>query len=149
MPRCTHRSDSQGPAGQPGPRRRSAGFTLIELMIAVVIVAVLLAVAIPSYREHVRKSSRAEAQAYMMAVETRQQQFLVDTRAYAATVAVVGVPVPTNVAAAYTLNMPAPTAVPPAYTLTLTPKTEQSSERCGTLSINSAGTKTAAVSGCW
>ena len=149
MPRRTDCLDCQGPAGHPGPRRRSAGFTLIELMIAVAIVAVLLAVAMPSYREHVRKSSRAEAQAYMMAVETRQQQFLVDTRAYAATVAVVGVAVPANVNAAYTLDMPTPTAVPPAYTLTLTPKTGQSGERCGILSINSAGTKTAAVSGCW
>ena len=149
MPRRTDCLDCQGLAGHPGPRRRSAGFTLIELMIAVAIVAVLLAVAMPSYREHVRKSSRAEAQAYMMAVETRQQQFLVDTRAYAATVAVVGVAVPANVNAAYTLDMPTPTAVPPAYTLTLTPKTGQSGERCGTLSINSAGTKTAAVSGCW
>ena len=149
MPRRTDCLDCQNPAGHHGPRRRSAGFTLIELMIAVAIVAVLLAVARPSYREHVRKSSRAEAQAYMMAVETRQQQFLVDTRAYAATVAAVGVSVPANVNAAYTLDMPTPTAVPPAYTLTLTPKIGQSSERCGTLSINSVGTKTAAVAGCW
>ena len=149
MPLRTDCPDRLGPAGYRVPRQQHAGFTLIELMIAVAIVAVLLAVAMPSYREHVRKSSRAEAQAYMMAVETRQQQFLVDTRAYAATLAVVGVAVPANVDAAYTLDMPTPTAVPPAYTLTLTPKTRQSSERCGTLSINSVGTKTAAVSGCW
>ncbi len=149
MPLRTNCPESPGPSGHRGPRQRSAGFTLIELMIALAIVAVLVAVAVPSYREHVRKSSRAEAQAYMMAVETRQQQFLVDTRAYAATLAALGVSVPANVEAAYTLNMPTPTAVPPAYTLTLAPRTRQSGERCGTLSINSAGTKTAAVAGCW
>ena len=149
MPFRTDCPDCPGPIGYRGPRQRYAGFTLIELMIALAIVAVLVGVALPSYREHVRKSSRAEAQAYMMAVETRQQQFLVDTRAYAATLVAVGVPVPANVDAAYTLNMPTPGAVPPAYTLTLTPKTSQSGERCGILSINSAGTKTAAVSGCW
>ena len=149
MPRPADCHPFQRTAGHAVLRQRSAGFTLIELMIAVAIVAVLLAVAMPTYQEHVRKSSRAEAQAYMMAVEARQQQFLVDTRAYAGTLVATGVTVPSHVEAAYTLAMPTPTAAPPAYTLTLSPKTQQAAERCGTLSINSTGTKTAAVSGCW
>lgn len=128
-------------------RPPSRGFTLIELMIAVAVVAILAAIAMPSYREHIRKSRRAEAQSFMMAVAGRQQQFMVDTRAYATTVAGTGIAVPSNVDAAYTVSMPAPTAS--AFTLTLTPKTDQSSERCGTLSIDQNGTKTAAVSGCW
>lgn len=127
----------------------ACGFTLIELMIAVVIVAILAAVALPSYREQVRRSTRAEAQSYMMAVASRQQQFLTDTRAYAALLTTVGVAVPANVDAAYTADLPTPGTSPPTFTLTLTPKGNQVGEACGTLSINHAGVKTAAKTGCW
>jgi type IV pilus assembly protein PilE len=123
------------------------GFTLIELLITVALVSILAAIALPSYQAHIRKSTRSEAQSFMMTVAARQQQFLVDTRAYAATVSAVGVAVPTKVAAAYTVNMPPPTAT--GFTLTLTPTGAQAQEPCGTLSINQAGTKTAAQSGCW
>lgn len=125
------------------------GFTLIELMIAVAIVAILVAVALPSYQEHVRKSRRAEAQSFLMAVAARQQQFLVDTRAYSGSLADIGVPLPDNVAAAYDITPTATAGPPPAFSITATPKSGQASERCGTLSIDQAGTKTAAVSGCW
>ena len=130
-------------------RRHAAGFTLIELMITVAIVVTLISVALPSYLDHLRKSRRAEAQAYMMAVATRQQQFLDDTRGYATVLAAWGVAVPANVDGAYTLAMPTPGVNPPSFTLTLTPKTAQASERCGTLTLDAAGTKGASVSGCW
>jgi type IV pilus assembly protein PilE len=128
-------------------RTPSRGFTLIELMITVAVVAILAAVALPNYREHIRKSRRAEAQSFMMAVAARQQQFMVDTRAFAATVDAVGIPVPANVSAAYTATMPAPGTS--TFTLTLTPNADQASDKCGTLSIDQNGTKTAAMTGCW
>jgi type IV pilus assembly protein PilE len=129
-------------------RPRPSGFTLIELMITVAVVAILAAIAYPSYQQHVRKSRRAEAQAFMMAVAARQQQFLVDTRSYADTLDTVGVPTPANVSLAYT---PALAASAPAttFTLTLTPKAIQAAETCGTLSIDHVGIKTPATSGCW
>ncbi len=46
--------------------RRRCGFTLIELMIAMVIVAIIVAIAYPSYVEQVRKSRRAEAKAVLL-----------------------------------------------------------------------------------
>jgi type IV pilus assembly protein PilE len=129
-------------------RSNTRGFTLIELMITVAVVAILAAVAFPSYQQHVRKSRRAEAQAFMMAVAARQQQFLVDTRSYAATLDAVGISTPSNVALAYT---PALAASAPAntFTLTLTPKSIQSAESCGELSIDHSGSKTPATGGCW
>lgn len=138
------------PRATRSPRARAeCGFTLIELMIAVAIVAILTAVALPSYRDSVRKSVRAEAQAFVQAVAGRQQQFLVDRRSYAATVAEVGIAVPANVAAAYTLSLTVDGGPPPGFTLQAVPRGSQVGERCGTLGIDQAGVKTAAVGGCW
>ncbi len=130
-------------------KQKQSGFTLIELMVAVAIVAILAAVALPAYQSYLRKSYRAEAQAYLMAVSVRQQQFLIDTGAYSNSLTTIGVPTPSNVSTAYDLTLTAPAATPPTFTVTATPKQIQSSEACGTLSINQTGTKTAAVSGCW
>ena len=128
---------------------RVRGFTLIELIIVIAIVALLVAVALPSYRDHVRKSRRAEAQAYMMSVAGRQQQFLVDTRAYAATLATINIPTPTDVSTSYTLTLNVVAGPPPTFTLTATPTADQVNEKCGTLTINQTGAKTAALSSCW
>jgi len=130
---------------------RARGFTLIEVMVAVAIVAVLAGVALPSYREHLRKSRRAEAQAYLMAVASRQQQFLLDTRAYATTLSAVGIAAPATVAASYDLVVATVAGPPPTFRLTATPKatTDQVSERCGTLAIDQTGAKFAALGTCW
>ena len=125
------------------------GFTLIELMVTVAVVAILAAVALPTYRDHIRKSRRAEAQSFLLAVASRQQQFLVDTRSYSATLVGVGIPTPSTVALAYNLVLAAPAGSPPSFTLTATPISDQTGERCGPLSIDHNGTKTAAISGCW
>ena len=55
-------------------RNRVRGFTLIELMIAVAIIGILVAVAYPSYQGQVRKANRAAAQQFMLDVAMREQQ---------------------------------------------------------------------------
>jgi type IV pilus assembly protein PilE len=58
------------------------GFTLIELMIALAVVAVLAAVAYPSYSDYVRRSRITEATTGLNDVRTRMEQFFQDNRRY-------------------------------------------------------------------
>ena len=61
------------------------GFTLIEVMIAVAIIAILVAVALPSYQEYLKKGRRAAAQTLMMEIANRESQYLLDARQYTPT----------------------------------------------------------------
>jgi type IV pilus assembly protein PilE len=64
-------------------KRQSRGFTLIELIVAVVIVAILATIAIPTYREYVMRSHRRAAQAAMADIATREMQYFAANRAFA------------------------------------------------------------------
>ncbi len=62
--------------------KRERGFNLIELMIVVVIVAILTAVALPSYIAQVQKSRRAEAKSALTQIATLQEQFRTEQNRY-------------------------------------------------------------------
>lgn len=68
-------------------RSRSAGFTLIEVMIVVAIIAILAGVAMPAYTDYVRRGQIQEAFANLSAYSTRLEQYYQDNRRYAATAA--------------------------------------------------------------
>lgn len=63
-------------------QRLSRGFTLIELVIVVLIVAILAAVAIPSYRKYVIRSHRVDAQAALIDVAAREERYFYSKNAY-------------------------------------------------------------------
>ncbi|WP_347881010.1 type IV pilin protein [Pseudomonas sp. LA21] len=122
--------------------RRNSGFTLIELMITVAIVAILAAVAYPSYKQYVIRANRSEAQAYLMDIAQRQQQYLMDARAYADSDTTLGASQPSRVAANYTITITVGSGLPPSFTAKAAPKSGTMQAGDGDLSINQAGTKT-------
>src|SRR5258705_11108197 len=67
---------------EPQGSGRGRGFTLIELMIRVAIIAVLSAIAYPSYRESVAKSRRSDAQAVLVQGNQWMERFYAENYAY-------------------------------------------------------------------
>jgi type IV pilus assembly protein PilE len=76
---------------------RSRGFTLIELMITVAIVAILAAVAYPSYVDHIRRSRISEATGLLSMTRVRLEQFYQDNSRTYGTGSACGVAMPTGV----------------------------------------------------
>jgi len=75
-----------------------SGFTLIEVMITVAVVAILAAIALPSYFDYITRSRLVEARANLADMRTRMEQFFLDNRTYPATcVAATAVPGPTQI----------------------------------------------------
>jgi len=125
--------------------RKRGGFTLIELMITVAVIAILAAIALPSYTQYVIRSKRSAAQAQMMDIANRQQQFLIANRSYAnkAALTASGYALPSEVASNYSYDVTlSPPSGVPGFTLTFTPLGTQQSD--GTLTLNSEGVKTPA-----
>jgi type IV pilus assembly protein PilE len=64
-------------------RRPSRGFTLIELMITVAIVAILAAIAIPNYRNYVIRGQLVDATTALAALRANMERYYQDNRTYA------------------------------------------------------------------
>ncbi len=62
--------------------KKHAGFTLTELLIVLIIIAILTTIAVPSYREALRRSDRRAAQSAMMEIANRERQAFVANRAF-------------------------------------------------------------------
>jgi len=62
--------------------KNSKGFTLIELMIAVVVISIIAAIAYPSFMEQIKKARRSDAKQSLMAVAAKLEQFYQDNKGY-------------------------------------------------------------------
>lgn len=151
---------------------RTAGFTLVEMMVVVAIATILFAVAIPSYMTYVRQSRRTEARTAVLDLAGREERFFSTNGAtysvtagqlgYAALPAAVGsgyyqltVCVPANANCTAGLGMPNPPAAP-SYTIVATPVAGQSQVndvQCTAFAVDSLGQQFATGTGgtayCW
>ena len=66
----------------PARRARAAGFTLLEVMVTVVIVAILASIALPMYVEHVRRGKVTEIASVLGNGQVELEQFYLDNKTY-------------------------------------------------------------------
>ena len=131
--------------------KRAPGFTLIELMIVVAVVAILASIAIPSYQEQMRKSRRAQAKADLVEyAQMAERYFTVNNTYVGFTLPTAQSPREAGSTARYNLAV-APAAT--TFTISATATGSQASDRCGDLGITNTGQKTetgsASLSECW
>lgn len=132
------------------------GFTLVELMIVVAIIGILSAIAYPSYTQYVVKSNRSAAEGFMLAIAGKQEQYMLDARAYATSITALSITTPSEVSKNYTVTVTANnTATPPTHTISAAPfGTQQAQDtKCATLTLDQTGAKgksgTGTLADCW
>jgi type IV pilus assembly protein PilE len=119
--------------------RKQNGFTLIELVITVAVIALLAAIALPSYQQYVIRSKRSAAQAAMMDIANREQQYMLANRSYADKAAL-NYALPDDVGSNYTYDIELSTGVP-GFTITFTPTATSSQASDGALKLDNQGVK--------
>ena len=153
---------------------KSRGFTLVELMVAVAIVGILASVAYPSYRNHIRRASRAEARGILLeTAQILEKNYSVNgcyhrtdaacanattTGANTMSVVLTGLNLtqsPKTGTAKYNITVAYPTAAPCSlgncFTLSAAPTGVMAGDACGTYTLTHAGGQGSGgtVTDCW
>jgi type IV pilus assembly protein PilE len=136
-------------------RTKQDGFTLIELMIVVAVIAVLTAIAVPMYRDFVVRSNRSDAIISLTELANLQEKHYSNEMAYTTTLADLSY---TNTSPEGFYSLGITTSATVDYTLTATPVGQQfqDDETCRQFTLNSFGQRSAQDSGgndtsqqCW
>lgn len=130
-------------------KKQAHGFSLVELMVVVAIIGILLAIAVPNYRDYIRKARKSAATATLAEIASREGQYLVNARQYfelkadGTTVpAGVRVTVPDDVKTYYVVTaLPDTSVTPVTFVVTAVPIAGMGQESLGTLQLNSDGTR--------
>ena len=145
---------------------KQRGVTLIELLIAMVVLALIASFAYPSYMNYVVDTKRTAAASMLLQVADRQQQFFMDNKRFANDLTNLGfannplviaddgrtVADAANSASTYSVMLADVT--PTSYTVTAAPLNSQATRdtKCGSLTLNQAllkGSSGGGGSDCW
>lgn len=116
-------------------KKKLQGFTLIEMMIAIGIIAILASIAYPSYIGNVKKSRRVEAQTALQQIATMEEQLFSETGSYTTDLRDLGLPnagwnrTENNYYRLRALNPNASCPVASCYRLRAQPRNEQASDK--------------------
>ncbi len=116
---------------------KSAGFTLIELMIVIATLAVLLGLAVPSYRDYVVRANRSEALDILLTTAACQERVYTKINQYDAARCDSAA---TTMNGLYTVSM-ATSNANQNFTLTATPQSGQAQDSCGNMTLTDAGVR--------
>jgi type IV pilus assembly protein PilE len=128
---------------------KSPGFTLVEVMIVVAIIAIIVAIALPSYNDSIRKARRADAQAAMERFANTAEQIYTEDSSYDGTdLTTEGKPEGVGDSDYYTYTVADAAG---SFTITATPQASQDQDPCGTMTLDHRGDKThtGTQADCW
>ena len=127
--------EQPAPAAITALATRLRGFTLVELLVAVAIAAILVSIALPVYLDSVRKGRRAEAFAAISAVQQRQERWRANNPTYTTSLSDLTVAEPALYALAIA-EPGSPATLSNGYIVTATGRNAQASEKqCKKLSL--------------
>ena len=140
------------------PRNRvdPSGFSLIELMIVVALLAIVALIALPSYNWAMQKSRRAEGKVLLHTIMAAEERFYSNANRYTSQVAEAGIAVPTESLPGrfYALSDITLSDDAQAVVITVVPQQAQRGDPCGSLTLDSTGRRGSSApesraAGCW
>jgi type IV pilus assembly protein PilE len=133
------------------------GFTLIELMVVLAIIAILAAIAIPSYGRYAFRARRPDGQELLLRIANAQERYYATNNHYGSLTDLGFADANSEKGYYLAADIAAGSTSAQTYTAKVTPQGAQLKDVCGSLTINDAGVKTplatsasSAINGsCW